>query len=132
MLEEMHMTKETSDSNLINQFLKYDYHDRGMMKWQGFYLSDHTSARTKKSNEEKSKQALTHAIKMTSREIAEVINSAIMQSTPVSIDLSTKNIDGTLLEPVTGLIDGWYEDNLIINDAKVNIADIHAIYFSSY
>ncbi|MDK1717489.1 hypothetical protein [Dellaglioa algida] len=126
------MTKETSDSNLINQFLKYDYHDRGMMKWQGFYLSDHTSARTKKSNEEKSKQALTHAIKMTSREIAEVINSAIMQSTPVSIDLSTKNIDGTLLEPVTGLIDGWYEDNLIINDAKVNIADIHAIYFSSY
>lgn len=126
------MTKETSDSNLINQFLKYDYHDRGMMKWQGFYLSDHTSARTKKSNEEKSKQALTHAIKMTSHEIAEVINSAIMKSTPVSIDLSTKNIDGTLLEPVTGLIDGWYEDNLIINDAKVNIADIYAIYFSSY
>lgn len=126
------MTKETSDSNLINQFLKYDYHDRGMMKWQGFYLSDHTSARTKKSNEEKSKQTLTHAIKMTSREIAEVINSAIMKSTPVSIDLSTKNIDGTLLEPVTGLIDGWYEDNLIINDAKVNIADIYAIYFSSY
>lgn len=126
------MTKETSDSNLINQFLKYDYHDRGMMKWQGFYLSDHTSARTKKSNEEKSKQALTHAIKMTSHEIAEVINSAIMKSTPVSIDLSTKNIDGTLLDPVTGLIAGWYEDNLIINDAKVNIADIHAIYFSSY
>ncbi|KRK45476.1 hypothetical protein FC66_GL001444 [Dellaglioa algida DSM 15638] len=69
---------------------------------------------------------------MTSREIAEVINSAIMQSTPVSIDLSTKNIDGTLLDPVTGLIAGWYEDNLIINDAKVNITDIHAIYFSSY
>ncbi|TWW12328.1 hypothetical protein LABALGNA3A7_16330 [Dellaglioa algida] len=126
------MTKETSDSNLINQFLKYDYHDRGMMKWQGFYLSDHTSARTEKSNEEKSKQALTHAIKMSSHEIAEVINSAIMKSTPVSIDLSTKNIDGTLLEPVTGLIDGWYEDNLIINDAKVNIADIYAIYLSSY
>lgn len=38
----MLMTKRF-DNKLVTQFLKHDYHDRGMMKWQGFYLSDHTS-----------------------------------------------------------------------------------------
>ncbi|SOB38355.1 conserved hypothetical protein [Latilactobacillus sakei] len=43
------MTKRF-DNKLVTQFLKHDYHDRGMMKWQGFYLSDHTSVRAKEAS----------------------------------------------------------------------------------
>lgn len=118
------------DANLINQFLKYDYHDRGMLKWQGFYLSDHTSARTKKLNEETRKQKLTHDIKMNDTKIAEVINLAILKSIPVTVDLTNKNLDDTLLEPIQGLINGWYEDNIIINHITVKINDIHTISLS--
>lgn len=28
----------------VQQFFDHDYHDRGMVKWQGLYLSDHTAA----------------------------------------------------------------------------------------
>lgn len=30
--------------HLAHQFFKYCYHDRGMIKWQGFFLSDHQAA----------------------------------------------------------------------------------------
>lgn len=39
------------DANIIaEQFLKNKYHDRGMLKWQVFFLSDHTSAINKEVN----------------------------------------------------------------------------------
>ncbi len=30
--------------SMATHFFKYDYHDRGMLKWQGFFLSDHQAA----------------------------------------------------------------------------------------
>lgn len=35
------------DDQVADQFFDRDYHDRGMLKWGGFYLSDHTSALAK-------------------------------------------------------------------------------------
>lgn len=31
-------------STLINNYFQHDYRDRGIKKWRGFFLSDHTSA----------------------------------------------------------------------------------------
>ena len=36
------------DPALVQRFLD-DYQDRGMMKWQGFMLSDHTAKLNKKA-----------------------------------------------------------------------------------
>ncbi|USS92785.1 hypothetical protein M8332_03905 [Fructilactobacillus ixorae] len=30
------------DERLAEQFFAHDYHDRGIQKWQGYFLSDHT------------------------------------------------------------------------------------------
>ncbi|WP_214463893.1 hypothetical protein [Levilactobacillus brevis] len=38
------MLKKEPDDRLATQFFQRDYQDRGMLKWGGFYLSDHTSA----------------------------------------------------------------------------------------
>jgi hypothetical protein len=32
------------DERFAENFFKNYYHDRGMLKWQGFYLSDHLNA----------------------------------------------------------------------------------------
>lgn len=34
--------KDNFDSDLVKQFLN-EYQDRGILKWQGFYLSDQTA-----------------------------------------------------------------------------------------
>ena len=38
------MNNQEFDLATVKHFFEHDYHDRGMMKWQGFYLSDHTAA----------------------------------------------------------------------------------------
>lgn len=50
------MNKNFKPKNLLGQikekeaedFFKNYYQDRGMLKWQGFFLSDHTAALSKK------------------------------------------------------------------------------------
>ncbi|WP_430751214.1 hypothetical protein [Lactiplantibacillus plantarum] len=38
------MNEKEFDLGIVKRFFEHDYHDRGLMKWQGFYLSDHTAA----------------------------------------------------------------------------------------
>ncbi|TFZ24236.1 hypothetical protein E2P76_15695 [Lactiplantibacillus plantarum] len=38
------MNNQDFDLGTVKHFFDHDYHDRGMVKWQGFYLSDHTAA----------------------------------------------------------------------------------------
>lgn len=39
------------DDKKVQNFFDYYYHDRGMLKWQGFMLSDHVSALRKEHKE---------------------------------------------------------------------------------
>lgn len=39
------------DDRTVQNFFDYYYHDRGMLKWQGFMLSDHVSALRKEQRE---------------------------------------------------------------------------------
>lgn len=39
------------DDKTVQNFFDYYYHDRGMLKWQGFMLSDHVSALRKEHKE---------------------------------------------------------------------------------
>ena len=47
----MNKNKKHFDMDVVNNFFEHDYHDRGMVKWQGFYLSDHTAALKKMAKE---------------------------------------------------------------------------------
>lgn len=54
------MNKQEFDPNLVTQFLN-QYQDRGMMKWQGFYLSDHTASLNKVNREDEIKLNRQHS-----------------------------------------------------------------------
>ena len=40
----MYLNTYHFSQKVVDQFFEHDYQDRGMTKWQGFYLSDHTVA----------------------------------------------------------------------------------------
>lgn len=40
----IYLSKYHFSQKVVDQFFEHDYQDRGMTKWQGFYLSDHTVA----------------------------------------------------------------------------------------
>ncbi|MDG2981215.1 hypothetical protein [Latilactobacillus phage TMW 1.1365 P3] len=121
------MTNSNYDPNLVNQFLKHDYHDRGMMKWQGFFLSDHTANINKTSREQEEVNRRHHGPAMEQDDIAEIINQAIVKSKHVQIELGEQTIDGIVQKPISGLIQGWIDQQIFIGDQSVMIEDIWAI-----
>ncbi len=40
---EMSKLRQINDDRLVQRFFEHDYRDRGVIKWQGFYLSDRTA-----------------------------------------------------------------------------------------
>lgn len=40
-------------NQVAEQFFKYDYHDRGIKKWGGFFLSEHTAELKKQAAAER-------------------------------------------------------------------------------
>lgn len=121
------MNNDEYDPNLVNQFLKYDYHDRGMMKWQGFYLSDHTSVMDKTSKSQARELDEKHTESMNDEEIANTINDAIIKCYPVQIDKAERSIDGIVPSKIEGLISGWFGSQLIVNNEAILIEEIYSI-----
>ncbi len=121
------MNNDEYDPNLVNQFLKYDYYDRGMMKWQGFYLSDHTSVLDKNNRVQDRKRNEKHIEAITAEMIANTINDAIVKCYPVQIDKAERSIEGIVPSKVEGLISGWFGSQIIVANEAILIEEIYAI-----
>lgn len=44
MMRQIDIYGDQQADRVAEQFFRYSYHDRGMLKWQGYFLSDHTAA----------------------------------------------------------------------------------------
>jgi len=108
----MSKAKSSFDIQVVQEFFDHVYQDRGMVKWQGFYLSDHTSALKKQRAQqaqhypEKPVQSLT--VK------TDYLQQAYLKNQPVSIQLNERDRDGHLLPDVVGLVTGYYETNIVL------------------
>lgn len=116
-----------SDQEAEN-FFNHDYIDRGMIKWQGFYLSDHTSA-LNAEHETKDKILQRKVLpQMTVKEITDVINKAIVKNKTVKIQTNNCDSNGIFEIPVIGEINGYEEDDLYVNDSyRVKISIIRHV-----
>ena len=118
-----------SDQEAEN-FFNHDYIDRGMIKWQGFYLSDHTSALTTE-HEIKDKMLQREVLpQMKVKEITDVINKAIVKNKTVKIQTNKCDSNGIFEAPIVGKISGYVSSQLYINiKTIVKIDMIRSIIF---
>lgn len=111
-------------------FFKHDYIDRGMIKWQGFYLSDHTSALN--AEHETKDKVLQREVspQMTVKEITDVINKAIVKNKTVKIQTNKCDSNGIFEALIVGKISGYVSSELYINiKTIVKIDMIRSIIF---
>ncbi|MCT3033269.1 hypothetical protein [Pediococcus pentosaceus] len=118
-----------SDQEAEN-FFNHDYIDRGMIKWQGFYLSDHTSA-LNAEHETKDKILQREVLpQMTFEEISNIINKAIVKNKTVKIQTNKCDSNGIFEAPIVGKIIGYKNDMLYINrGVQIIISEIRNIKF---
>ncbi|WP_395322570.1 hypothetical protein [Levilactobacillus parabrevis] len=105
---------QASDDKLATEFFHRDYHDRGMLKWGGFYLSDHTSALTKMHAAEQVEQAQPQQPVI---EISRELAAAWHAQQPVHLQLNILD-DNQVITTVDGIVAGVNEDHIVLRLAN--------------
>lgn len=120
------------DESAIKLFLeaKKVYQDRGMLKWIGFYLSDQTAA-IQKDVAERSK-VNNKKEQMYGEEIERVLNEARIKNKPVAIQLEALNAEAQYYDDVVGMIRGYDELGVYIDNQKVHYDEIRNVEFHDW
>ena len=108
-------------------FLNEEYRDRGIKKWAGFYLSEHTATQEKFCGERK--KVNQQKRQMNQGEIETAINESIVKNKSVAIQLENVDQNGLYYDDVVGHIVGGDELGIFINDTKVDFDEIRNIQF---
>lgn len=114
MISMANISQEEAEARAA-RFFKTDYHDRGMLKWQGFFLSDHTSALKK----EYAQPVPNLRPEMNQLEIGSVLSSAWESCAKVSVQLNQVNGNDVPVE-LHGYVKGYQDDKICLS-VKGNI-----------
>lgn len=108
-----------------------DYQDRGMMKWLGFYLSEHTAEMEKDARQKQT--ILPRKAPMTEGEIGSILETAFIQQRPVSIQLAFLDEEGQTAADLVGLILGFEDHELFLADTngEIHLLASHEIHHIS-
>lgn len=103
-----------------------NYQDRGMKKWSGFFLSDHSL----KINQDNRKRATVYSKKteMSEAEISKILLQSFSNHYPVSIQLKNLDEDCRFAEDIKGFVEGYSNENIVtISGTAVHLNDINHI-----
>lgn len=109
---------------IVEDFFK-NYQDRGMKKWAGFYLSDHTA----KINKDNALQNQFRHKKRTMSvdEIGEVLFNAFSNHYCVKLQLKERENSGQVKKDIAGFVEGYQENVIFISGQKVELDNINHI-----
>ncbi len=117
--------QEGWSASLVQNYFDRVYRDRGMTKWQGYYLSDHTSA----LNKEKAAAAITYPPRpvQSLTVIGAQLATAYASNAPVSVQLTAIAPDGALGPDIMGMVRGYTETDVIIGTTELNLETIRNV-----
>lgn len=101
------------------------YHNRGMKKWAGFFLSEHTA------EQEKIQKGLAHTNspkpQMSDQEIGEVLQMARIKNKSVAIQIEDIDNEGNYYDDIIGKLRGSDSMGIYIGGEKVHYDEIRNI-----
>lgn len=96
-----------------------DYDDRGMAKWMGFYLSEHTA---EMEIEKKERNTFwSRKSKMSEIEISEMLETSYTSREVVEIQLSELNTDGNAYADIVGVVEGFRDTSIFVSHPDTGI-----------
>lgn len=110
---------------LVENYFKNDYRERGVIKWQGFLLSDHTNA-LKKNEIDNHFEEIKFPL-MTVKKIKDIVTQAMSSYEMVVVQLNVTDTEHKAPKNITGFIDGYDNTNIYINNKSYDIQFIKGI-----
>lgn len=105
-------------------FFAHDYHERGMMKWQGYFLSDHTEDVKKKAAEEKAAMQRKRMPEMALIDIINILMHAYANTQTVRVQTSSKSNSGVIPPIIEGPVKGYTDKGVIISEFEIPLDDL--------
>lgn len=103
------------------------YQDRGMKKWAGFFLSDHTAM----INKETRQKSVPDRAEMSREECGKVLGAAFANQHPVAIQLKEVDENGDRPEEIVGFVQGYAEDKVVIGEQVIALDDLRCVLLLS-
>lgn len=113
------------DEKVFERFFACEYQDRGMLKWGGYFLSDHTSALQQMFVDE---QPEVLDDKQELAEISQRLADAWLHQQPVHVQLNQLQ-KGELIESLTGKVRGMDDDKIVVqsSDERYSVLELEEI-----
>lgn len=116
--------------NDMSYYFNHVYQDRGIMKWRGFFLSEHTSTLTK---EEKTERLVDRLPQQMQEEIEYYLERSMKYNKILSIQLNSLNEFGNTKQHIIGVFRGFVDqETLMINDKYIEFSDIRHIQMKKF
>ncbi|MFS7207039.1 hypothetical protein [Carnobacterium divergens] len=111
---------------MLNRFNER-YKDRGVVKWQGMFLSEHNSSMDQIQKE--LKHTVPKKEQMSFEKISEVLNAAVVNNKSMAIQLESVDADNNYSDDIIGKLQGHDELGLWVSGTKVNYDEIRNVEF---
>lgn len=102
-----------------------EYVDRGMVKWQGMFLSEQTERI--REIEHARNNPIKPKTEMTTEEIDNVLKEAQLHNRPVAIQTQDRDLNGNYYPDIIGGILGYDEIGIYVGDQKVGFDEIRHV-----
>lgn len=119
------MANKENFSTIINRYFKNDYRERGKIKCNGFFLSDHTSSLVKENVQRNQKTQKLPKIPL--NEAQHILQHSCVNYHIVTVQQNIETNDGYLIPNVTGLVNGFTELGVYINQQFIAFEDIRTV-----
>ncbi|QIL50698.1 hypothetical protein G7084_04835 [Weissella coleopterorum] len=107
-------------------FFENEYQERGMVKWQGYYLSDHTENVLDYTQQRQNKMNQKLMPGMSQEDISKVLFSAYAKKHSVSVQ-GKEIVDDLVPAIISGMVKGYDEDNVYIGSIRIPLESINWI-----
>ncbi|MCT8388345.1 hypothetical protein [Leuconostoc lactis] len=110
---------------LVTSYFKNDYRERGKVKWNGYFLSDHTSSLKVDASERH--QQTERLTRMTVEDIKRTLMHALLEYHEVVIQQDVQDETGKLFKNIVGSIDGFSDRGVVIDKEHLFFEDIRGV-----
>ncbi|MFS7003604.1 hypothetical protein [Carnobacterium maltaromaticum] len=109
---------------MLNRFNER-YVDRGVVKWMGMFLSEHTASIQR--DKKKRSFIVEKKEKMNETDIYSILNEAITNNSMIIIQVEEINTDGNYQEDLIGWIEGYEDSYIYLSGNKIALESIRNI-----
>lgn len=103
------------------------YQDRGMVKWAGFYLSEHTDTLNDQMTREKN--CPQQKMQMDIDEIGQILSEAQLKNKKIAIQIEERDLNGNYKPDTIGFIEGFDDLGIYVGKTKIGYDEVRHVAF---